>query len=236
MTSEEKTAQNKIDRLVIGLENMMMKYFIVQRNAILNQIDGGGDLFDVITSAENARRLERLLNLFLNKAYSIGYNLVLKAKVSKDFNTRAKKINDHTEESLRSYLKKSKLLVRDAVKKFFELTARSRATSIGITEINMAFNNGINQAGNDADQIVKSKSGRRLKLPSEGDGKTIYKQWRAQIDTRVRDSHADAHGQTVAMNEDFEVGSSSLSYPGDPSGPPEEIINCRCYERILVAP
>jgi SPP1 gp7 family putative phage head morphogenesis protein len=57
--------------------------------------------------------------------------------------------------------------------------------------------------------------------------------WLAIRDGRTRDSHAELHGTIVGINEPFVfVGEGgrkvSLRYPGDPSGPPEEIINCRC--------
>jgi HK97 family phage portal protein len=52
--------------------------------------------------------------------------------------------------------------------------------------------------------------------------------WLAALDTRVRDTHADAHGQIRLLGEQFEVGGEKLDHPGDPSGSPENIINCRC--------
>lgn len=54
--------------------------------------------------------------------------------------------------------------------------------------------------------------------------------WRTAHDQRVRDTHEPMDGQTVAMGELFVTGAGvQLEYPGDPSGPPEEIINCRCW-------
>jgi hypothetical protein len=55
-----------------------------------------------------------------------------------------------------------------------------------------------------------------------------FKQWLTAQDERVRDSHADADGQTVAIDQPFDVGGASLDYPGDPDGPDEEVFNCRC--------
>lgn len=51
--------------------------------------------------------------------------------------------------------------------------------------------------------------------------------WTAQ-DDRVRESHADVHGETIAFDDAFEVGDSQMMYPGDESlgAGPEEIINC----------
>lgn len=50
-------------------------------------------------------------------------------------------------------------------------------------------------------------------------------------DGRTRPTHADADGQQVGAKDRFHVGAAWLSYPGDPSGPPEETINCRCHVR-----
>lgn len=56
----------------------------------------------------------------------------------------------------------------------------------------------------------------------------LDKTWIATDDDRTRETHVDADGQTVTREESFDVGGASLDFPGDPSGPPEEIINCRC--------
>ena len=61
-------------------------------------------------------------------------------------------------------------------------------------------------------------------------GLPLVKTWRTVGDERVRPSHAAASGQTRRMEELYLVGGSMLSYPGDPSGPVRETINCRCYE------
>lgn len=57
---------------------------------------------------------------------------------------------------------------------------------------------------------------------------TGTKTWLATDDTRTRPTHILAEGQTVELEEPFSVGKSSLQFPGDPSGLPEEVIQCRC--------
>jgi len=52
--------------------------------------------------------------------------------------------------------------------------------------------------------------------------------WVSSRDDRVRDDHGDADGQEVSINSDFDVGGELLDHPGDPSGSPSNIINCRC--------
>jgi SPP1 gp7 family putative phage head morphogenesis protein len=54
------------------------------------------------------------------------------------------------------------------------------------------------------------------------------KVWLATEDARTRPDHAEANGQTVALDEMFQVGDAELLYPGDFNAPPEQIINCRC--------
>lgn len=61
-------------------------------------------------------------------------------------------------------------------------------------------------------------------------GFTGWKVWQATEDERTRETHSDgpigADGQRVALGEMFIVGGFPLDYPGDPTGPPQEIINC----------
>lgn len=65
-------------------------------------------------------------------------------------------------------------------------------------------------------------------------GLDLKKEWLAGMDRRTRLTHSLADGQIVNMDEAFTVGSASLMYPGDPSGPAEEIINCRCSVSYIV--
>lgn len=51
------------------------------------------------------------------------------------------------------------------------------------------------------------------------------KRWVTMADELVRESHAELHGMVVPVDEEFPNG---LMFPGDPSGPPEEVYNCRC--------
>lgn len=61
-------------------------------------------------------------------------------------------------------------------------------------------------------------------------GLPLNKTWLATRDTRTRDTHDEADGQTVAMDELFNVGGSLLDFPGDFSNNADvsELISCRC--------
>jgi hypothetical protein len=56
----------------------------------------------------------------------------------------------------------------------------------------------------------------------------VTKVWLATDDERTRETHVEANGQEVSLNEFFDVGGYEMLYPGDPDGPDEEVINCRC--------
>lgn len=60
------------------------------------------------------------------------------------------------------------------------------------------------------------------------EGSVIRKRWQDRDDTRVRSSHARVDNQLRRLGEPFEVGRSMLQHPVDPSGFPEDVINCRC--------
>lgn len=55
-----------------------------------------------------------------------------------------------------------------------------------------------------------------------------FKQWIATEDKRTRPTHNAADMQRTLMSEPFRVGGAQLLFPGDPRGPAQEVINCRC--------
>jgi uncharacterized protein with gpF-like domain len=89
--------------------------------------------------------------------------------------------------------------------------ARNRALTIAITETHSASTYASQEA-------------------AKATGLTLEKEWVSAEDSRTRPTHIEADGQRVGMDEPFNVGGYELQYPGDPSGPPEETIRCRCIE------
>lgn len=59
----------------------------------------------------------------------------------------------------------------------------------------------------------------------------LTKTWVTMRDDKVREDHADADGQTVGINETFNIGGYDMFEPGDESlgAGLEEICNCRCF-------
>lgn len=61
------------------------------------------------------------------------------------------------------------------------------------------------------------------------------KEWLATEDPRTREDHAAANGQQVALDEPFLIGPNKIRmmYPGDPTAPPGQIINCFVGETVV---
>lgn len=57
--------------------------------------------------------------------------------------------------------------------------------------------------------------------------------WLATKDPRTRDTHREMNGQTRDWGEPFDSPSGAqLMFPGDPSAPGKEVINCRCTRTV----
>jgi hypothetical protein len=112
----------------------------------------------------------------------------------------------------------------DRIEAVFDTTAtpywENRATVVARTETLGALNGG--RADGQATMA------RRL-------GGEWERVWVATLDTRTRPTHAVADGQRIPLGGTFSVGGAQLRWPGDPLGPPEEVIQCRCTT-VLVRP
>lgn len=102
------------------------------------------------------------------------------------------------------------------IREVFSSASQVRARRIARTEVISSFNGGQHEF-----------------LMAVGGDLVGGQEWVATADGRVRDSHAEADGQIVAFGQQFQVGGVGLGYPGDPSGPPEEVVNCRCTVAYL---
>lgn len=89
----------------------------------------------------------------------------------------------------------------------------SRARTVAVTEVHRAWNFGALAAS--------------LRL-QQRQGVVLTKRWDSKDDSAVRPAHRRADGQTVPVSQPFIVDHEPLMAPGDPSGSPHNVINCRC--------
>ena len=90
----------------------------------------------------------------------------------------------------------------------------SRAMTIAVTETTVAYEVG-------RDMVFKAAG-------------VQWTQWLVSGLGNSRDSHEAADKQIREMGTPFDVGGFQLHFPGDPTAPPREVINCNCV-RIAVA-
>jgi HK97 family phage portal protein len=127
-------------------------------------------------------------------------------------------VTDTTKEAIRELIKEGEAegesipqLAARIDTLYLEQIIPNRSTVIARTEVISASNAGNRFAAKQTD------------LPLE-------KEWIATRDKRTRDTHNAVDGQTREMDEHYDVGGAKMLFPGDPSGPAKEVIQCRCTE------
>lgn len=94
----------------------------------------------------------------------------------------------------------------------------NRAQVIGQTETTRAHGAGTLAAGLEQSRVT---------------GRLLRKRWDTEQDSKVRASHREVDGEIRDLGMPFYVDGVPLQFPGDPIGPPESVINCRCDLMIL---
>lgn len=94
----------------------------------------------------------------------------------------------------------------------------SRAHNIAVTETTRAYGAGVLAAGMEQSRVT---------------GRLLRKRWDTERDSKVRESHHDVDGQVRDLGTPFYVGGFPLLYPGDPMGPADEVVHCRCDLAIV---
>lgn len=93
----------------------------------------------------------------------------------------------------------------------------NRARVIAQTETNRHFNGSMLAHG-----LLQEKNG------AQG----LVKRWDTIMDNKERTEHRKANNQARPLNQPFIVGGEPLLFPGDPTGAPWNVINCRCSLRL----
>jgi hypothetical protein len=88
----------------------------------------------------------------------------------------------------------------------------NRARVIAQTETTRAYGAGTLAAGIEQSRVT---------------GRVLTKTWVGRVE-RERASHLATNGKSLPLFYAFQVGDDQLMFPGDPTGSPENVINCRC--------
>ena len=123
-------------------------------------------------------------------------------------------IKESIEEGLNAGDTQDQLAAR--VRTAFNGVSDQRAQMIALTETGAAYG-----------------AGRDTAMRSAG---IEYKQWLTSGNGNVRPAHLDAEGQTVRIDEPFNVGGEDLMHPGESGGSAENVINCHCISIAVEGP
>lgn len=106
----------------------------------------------------------------------------------------------------------------DFIRRSMVDAAPARARMIARTEMN---------------RLVQGGSLALMDTVSEATGEKYSKIWMTAPGAEYprHEDYDGLNGQTVGLDELFDVGEDQLDYPGDPDGSPGETINCRCTLR-----
>lgn len=114
--------------------------------------------------------------------------------------------------------------IAEGVQRILDVTGSNywpnRAKVIAVTTVHSMAN-----AGSQAAMLMLQARSDRL----------LMKEWVSREDDRVRPTHHEADGQQVPVASYFTVGGSSLAFPGDPTAPASEVVNCRCSMKLVEA-
>lgn len=124
-----------------------------------------------------------------------------------------------------------------------QITQEVQAEGLGMFEAAKRIEKEVGAAWTDstfyrAERIARTETGTAANYATQAGAaasgrKDLRKIWKTSIDGRERDSHAQANGQQVGLDEKFTVGGEGLLYPNDPSASGANVINCRCTQLII---
>lgn len=227
------------ERYVNKIAEMVRRLMHRQRTSIIDKLEGraGGvnidDLFDMAYWVKEFRvEMRKVLQEILQDVGDDTFD-DLGITLSFDVNNKevrrfienraqrfAKLVNETTWQELRTRLGAAleegagiKEMI-EIVREVMEIRSTTGAEVIARTEAMGAVNGGMLEAWKQS-------------------GVVVAKTWLATLDDRVRDTHREAHGQTVPIDEDFEVGGLHGPAPGQ-IGDPAEDCNCRCTMKAVI--
>lgn len=152
----------------------------------------------------------------------------LASELGLDFNVA----NPKVEEAIQKRAKKLADYITDTTsRQVTSAVSAGRKAGMGVGQISNLINKAVfgGVAENRSRLIARTET---VGAMNEGEFDTAKnsgvmqeKEWLTQGDDRVRDTHAALDGVRIPIKDDFDNG---LSYPGDQSGPADEVIQCRC--------
>tara|TARA_Y100000593_G_scaffold94776_1_gene195934 strand:- start:6476 stop:7267 length:792 start_codon:yes stop_codon:yes gene_type:complete len=234
---KEALTQDRIRRsFERGLTRKFINYFSSVSNGSAKALEENGTLgFDVYL-AETRPQVDRILSphyyeviktftsrvdryLYTKRSDENYWQELLELFLLRIGANHISDIDNTTRKQLRKVLLKGQKeglglpqIAKNIKERYSPKFSRSRSATIARTETHSAASFANHQVGKEYALIQPN----------------LKKRWVATMDDRTRESHFEANGQEVDMEEPFIVGGKQMEYTGDPNGGPANVINCRC--------
>lgn len=211
------TAQQIRDRVMAGLQQKQLEAIQELRTSLANQ-----------TPIRSTAEVRESINLTARQIqHNRSYRTLLE---NNNANALRRTLRDkRSDGKVRAAIKKDKVLSTDQIDRMVSAYSKRqldhRAKVIASTEaVKIA-----NQSDHDFYEQAIDRG--------EIDRTRVRRKWINSKDVKVRDTHVDL-GRTEAITQGEVWTSSSgavLQFPGDPSAPAEETIQCRCWVETSIA-
>lgn len=231
LKAEYDTVEDEAEREVLKSRMQSKVYQKQYQESLKKQV---GDILDTMKEKEFTT-----VSDYLNKCYEEafvgtmydlqGQGIPLCFPLDQEAMVRAVQLDSKISQGLYSRLGEDVSLLK---KKITAQVSRCIATGMSYQQMaqqlagqtNIGFNNAVRIARTEGHRI-QCQSGMDACYKAKEKGADVVKQWDSTLDVKTRSSHVDVDGEIKELNEKF---SNGLMFPGDPSGRPEEVINCRC--------
>ena len=216
---------------------------IIARDSIKDFNIGGVDRVRLNTQQDAQKRIEELLNPIYDKAIKNAMKIM--KKDSPEFQDDLEAIENRLKEQYKGQAKKmSRLISKTTTNRIEQIEASGKEQGLTDEQIEKEMRRKLR-----SDASVRAKVISQVETGSATQesrnvsaekvmGSDTLKVWVTRRDSKVRDPHQDAEGQTVMMNEKFVINGprqEEIPYPRYRGASAWNRINCRCrlrYEKV----
>lgn len=225
---EKRRLQSTARAMYDDMKDMVMEKLSGQRNRQTVEDIGIDDLFDQTEAKRNiSRKASPELLRTIRRGFETGsINMAIDVTFNQDSQIVQKALQDtvaRTQNIAQTTRDQLARVVTQAVDE-------GKTTDELATMLESTFNDIKNNRSHVVAQTMGNQSFEAGQSASFETAGITSRKWLSQRDGVVRDAHQTADGQTSEVGGTFTVGGYELKYPGDPMGPPEQTINCRCSQ------
>lgn len=218
-----------------AIENEAVKNAKIIADLLETQQEAAFDALNTSVNADIKKAIDGTKSLWIERLKTM--YIEAGSEYGLDFPLEVRAAEDDVKKAIEEYLANEKIILTEVslicettVEKILEHVNSTIESGASVNDLQQAIiDTGIFDAKR-ALGLARTISGNAVNLGqwkgAEAAGAT-HKSW-STASFEVRETHQEANGQTVKIDEDFIVGRHKARFPLDNQLPPEERMNCRC--------